>query len=119
MTINANTKIATILKQQPSALEAIISLSPKFTKLRNPLLRKLMASRTSIGMACRMGGCSLDDFFLKLEPLGFEADKEVSDVTDGSPAAMPAFMQSPVIKTAVEFDVRPIIEGGSLRQTVR
>ena len=43
MIINANTKIAAILKQHPDALEAIISLNPKFEKLRNPLLRKLMA----------------------------------------------------------------------------
>ena len=42
-TINANTKIASIIKQHPGALEAIVSLSPKFEKLRNPILRKFTA----------------------------------------------------------------------------
>jgi len=74
MTINANTKIAAILKQHPDALDAIVSISPKFEKLRNPLLRKIMAGRTSLAMASKIGGCSVNDFFVKLQPLGFEID---------------------------------------------
>ena len=76
MVINANTKISRILKENPEALEAIVSITPKFEKLRNPLLRKLMASRTSIGMASEIAGLDLDEFFQKLQPLGFQADKE-------------------------------------------
>ncbi|HRO73030.1 MAG TPA: DUF1858 domain-containing protein, partial [Saprospiraceae bacterium] len=73
-TINANTRISTLLKQHPDALEAIVSISKKFEKLRNPLLRKLMASRTSISMASKIGGCKVEDFFEKLKPLGFVID---------------------------------------------
>ncbi len=65
ISINANTKIAYLLKQHPDALEAIISISPKFNKLKNPLLRKLMAGRTSISMASKIGGCTVNDFFEK------------------------------------------------------
>ena len=79
MTINANTKISTLIKQHPDALEAIVSLSPKFTKLRNPILRKVIAARTSIAMASKFGGCTTDDFFNKLQPLGFEIDKTTND----------------------------------------
>ena len=53
-TINANTKIAAVIKQHPEAMEAIISISPRFEKLRNPLLRKLMAGRTSLAMASKL-----------------------------------------------------------------
>ena len=74
-TINANTKIAALIKQHPDALETIVGISPKFTKLRNPILRKVIAGRTSIAMASKLGGCSIDDFFNKLQPLGFEIDK--------------------------------------------
>ena len=63
MIINANTKISKILKQNPDALEAIISINPRFEKLRNPLLRKLMAARTSIGMASKIGGFDVENFF--------------------------------------------------------
>ena len=63
--INAHTKISTLLKDNPKALEAIISLSPKFNKLRNPILRKLMASRTSLAMASKIGGVPIEDFLNK------------------------------------------------------
>ncbi|MBK7226024.1 MAG: DUF1858 domain-containing protein [Saprospiraceae bacterium] len=76
-TINANTKISKIINEDPAALEAIISISPKFNKLRNPLLRKLIASRTSIAMASVIGACKVNDFFEKLKPLGFEIDETV------------------------------------------
>ena len=66
MTINAHTKIAHILKQNAQALDALISISPKFEKLRNPLLRKVMAGRTTLAAASKLGGCSMEDFFKKL-----------------------------------------------------
>jgi uncharacterized protein (DUF2249 family) len=74
MLINEQTKIATLLKHHPDALETIVALSPDFKKLRNPLLRKLMAGRTSIAMASKIGGCTPNDFFKALEPLDFRAD---------------------------------------------
>ena len=87
--INLNTKIGYIIKQNPSALDAIVSISPKFNKLKNPLLRKLMAPRTSINMASKIGGCSINDLFDKLEPLGFNIDRNVkideSEIEANSP----------------------------------
>lgn len=60
MIINSNTKISALIKQNPDALEVVISISPKFVKLRNPLLRKVIAGRTSITMASKLGGCTVD-----------------------------------------------------------
>ena len=74
MTINLNTKIDAIIKLHPDALEAIVSINPKFEKLRNPILRKLMAGRASIAMASKIAGCDANKFFEKLKPLGFEID---------------------------------------------
>lgn len=113
MLINANTKIAKILKQNEAALDAIISITPKFEKLRNPLLRKLMAGRTSIAMASKISGCSVHDFFEKLKPLGFEVDTEVPiDETDVIPNLPPAFMNTLKPEDITELDVRPVIESG-------
>ncbi len=110
--INSNTKIAVLLKERPEALEAIISISPKFNKLRNPLLRKLMAGRTSISMASKIGGCSVNDFFDKLQPLGFTIDRDavVEDVEEQKET--PAFMAHLAADTIVELDVRADIESG-------
>ena len=93
MIINERTKIAQLLKHHPDALETIVSIAPDFKKLRNPILRKLMAGRTTIAMASKIGGCKPEDFFKALAPLGFEADskktvsslcysKNVSDFAD-------------------------------------
>lgn len=112
ITINANTKIAAILKQHPDALEAIISISPKFNKLRNPLLRKLMASRTSVNMASKVAGCQVDDFFEKLKPLGFVADKTAAIEKEEVPETAPSFIQNIKNEEVVELEVRPVIESG-------
>jgi len=111
--INANSKIATILKAHPNALEVIISISPKFNKLRNPLLRKIMAARTSIHMASKVAGCSITDFYTKLRPLGFIID-ETSSAENEVPAqtSAPNFMQNINNLQVDVLDVRPIIEGG-------
>ena len=69
ISISAHTKIATILKQHPGALEAIVAISPRFEKLRNPVVRKLMAGRATIAMASKIGGCTVNDFYKKLQIL--------------------------------------------------
>jgi len=112
MIINANTKISKILKQNPEALEAIISITPKFEKLRNPLLRKLMAARTSIGMASNIAGISVEKFFEKLHPLGFEPDRETRPESNAERPKLPAFFNSLKPEQIIDLDVRPIMDGG-------
>jgi len=112
MIINANTKIAAVLKQHPDALEAIISISPKFEKLRNPLLRKLMAGRASISMASKIGGCSVNDFFIKLKPLGFEIDSDTAPLKDEK-KKLPGFITSIKKDQIIDLDVRPVLSSGT------
>jgi uncharacterized protein (DUF2249 family) len=111
MQINEKTKIGKILKFHPDALESIISVNPIFEKLRNPVLRKLMAGRTSIAMAARVGGCSSADFFDALRPLGFVSvrDEASKDRDDNGHNDRP-FEVKP--EAVVTMDVRPILAGG-------
>ena len=111
MTINANTKIAPILKQNPKALDAIISVDKKFEKLRNPLLRKVMAGRTTLVAASKLAGCSIDDLFEKLEPLGFEIDRDTI-AADERNKKIPDFIASLKKEQLAELDVRPVIASG-------
>src|ERR1039457_1323411 len=107
MLININTKIAALLKHNPLALDAIITINPKFEKLRNPLLRKLMAGRTSILRASKIAGCQPEDFFVKLNPLGFEmehAEPNANPTND----EVPLFLKNIEPEQIVAFDVRPI-----------
>jgi len=111
MTINANTKIAPILKQHPNALDAIISIDKKFEKLRNPLLRKVMAGRTTLVAASKLAGCSVEDFFKKLEPLGFEIDRNTIAIEERK-KSVPSFITSLKKEQLAELDVRPVIASG-------
>lgn len=112
LVINADTRIAVLLRGHPGALEAIIRLSPKFNKLRNPLLRKLMASRTTIRMASRIGGCTPADFFRELAPLGFAADHAAAAQAEAGPVPPPPFMAQLGDGPHAELDVRPLLEAG-------
>jgi len=111
MTINAATKISAILKANPAALEAIISVSPKFEKLRNPILRKVMAGRTSLAMAAKVGNCRVTDFFHKLKPLGFETD-DITVVETEDKKPLPDFISSLKKEQIIDLDVRPVIASG-------
>ena len=110
MIINANTTIAAVLKQHPEALEAIIRIHPRYSKLRNPLLRRLMAGRTTLAMAAKIGSCTVDDFFNKLSELGFQADKAVVALTDKK--EIPAFMHALKQEDLSVLDVRPVMASG-------
>lgn len=112
MTINANTKISTIIKQRPEALEVIIGISPKFEKLRNPLLRKLLASRASLEAASKIGGCSIDAFFDKLQPLGFVAEKTIPE-PKAEKEEFPEQLRNLKPEQIVQLDVRPLLALGN------
>lgn len=110
--ISANTKIAHLLKAHPDALEAIISIDQKFDKLRNPLLRKELAGRTTIAMASKMAGCQIDDFFSKLKPLGFEIDTETKPVVEEK-KELPSFITTLTKNKIIDFDVRELLASGN------
>jgi uncharacterized protein (DUF2249 family) len=113
MKINAQTKIAALLKHHPEALEAIITISPDFKKLRNPILRKLMAGRTSILMASKIGKCTPNDFFKVLKPLGFEVDTELTPTTEEKlPEHMPIYLRQLTEDKIIDFDVREMLASG-------
>jgi len=110
MLIDKNTKIGKILKAHPEALGHIISMNPIFEKLRNPVLRKLMANRTSIAMAAKVGNLVPADFFKALEPLGFEFQISESNQAPPQPNhAEPFDIKSQHI---ISMDVRPILANG-------
>jgi TusA-related sulfurtransferase len=108
MTINSDTKIAAIIKFHPSALETIISINPTFEKLRNPFLRKVMAGRTSISTAAKIARCTVEDFYTKLEPLGYIIERKKS-TSKSTKNKMPSFISALNKKDIVILDVRPIL----------
>ncbi|QCX52304.1 DUF2249 domain-containing protein [Elizabethkingia sp. JS20170427COW] len=114
MLINEQTKIAALLKHHPDALETIVAIAPDFKKLRNPILRKLMAGRTSIAMASKIGGVKPEDFFTALAPLGFETEGKIVEETS-LPISQPKpeYLQNLPKEKLVDFDVRAMLASGN------
>jgi uncharacterized protein (DUF2249 family) len=111
MTINSQTRISTILRKSPLSLYAIVKLSPKFSKLRNPVLRKIMAPRVSIAQAAKIGGCTPQHFFDLLKPLGFVADDNSSEkVNTIYNNEKPNWIINADNSQIKLLDVRPILE---------
>lgn len=71
MEIKDDTRISQLVKQDKRSIDALARLAKPFEKLRNPILRRALAGRTSLKQAARMGKCSVADLAEALRPLGF------------------------------------------------
>ncbi|GGB03370.1 DUF2249 domain-containing protein [Puia dinghuensis] len=107
--INGNTRLSTIIKANKDSIEAIASLSRPLEKLRNPVLRRVMAPRVTIAEAAKIGGCSPEDFRKALAALGFQWEEEAPPVSDPPDMQEMAVLQR---ATIYRFDVRNMIGEG-------
>lgn len=64
--INKETKIGSLVKDYPYLKDFLLSTSPKFEKLKSPILFKTMASLATIEMISERGGFEISDFIHKL-----------------------------------------------------
>ena len=117
MELSATTRISTILRENPAAIEAIVSINKHFEKLRNPVLRKVLASRVTIADAARIGKCRVEDFYEKLQPLGFSVASKPTYNKRAIPMETdilerPAFMTNLKATDTIVLDVRDTIAKG-------
>lgn len=113
MTIYPDTKIASVIKHHKGSIEAIASLAKPFTKLRNPVLRKVLAARTTLADAARIGGCDIEALGAVLKPLGFELIAEPEKHHTGA-GALAASVSRPERAHLIEqvLDVREDLASG-------
>jgi len=84
--ITPKTKVARLLEDYPQLEQVLIEVSPTFSKLRNPVLRRTIARVTSLSRAAEVAGISARDLVVRLrEAAGLEID-DVTDVDDEAPA---------------------------------
>ncbi len=94
MEINARTKIDDLLKQYPFLLDFLITLSPHFKNLKNPLIRKTMGKVATLKQAADIGGLDVDGLVEKLNAeIGRHAAK-----TDGGGAATDDEQRQAILK---------------------
>jgi hypothetical protein len=60
MEINAETKIHDLLKKHPDLVDFLITVSPKFKALKNPIMRQTVGKVATIGKAAAVGGLEPD-----------------------------------------------------------
>ncbi len=116
MKINSGTKISVIIAHNKEAIEAIASVNPHFNKLRNPILRRILAPRVSIADAARIGKCNPNVLLQKLQNIGFEIDKSGNETITEEKIQhqQPELIQHAISKNSViSFDVRPMLEAGN------
>lgn len=113
MKISADTKISAILKANPASLETIVSIDKHFEKLRNPVLRKVLAPRVTIAEAAKIGKCSVETFFEKLKAIGFEIEDTVdTKINSSAEISIPEFVVSSNETNTHKLDVRLEISSG-------
>lgn len=105
--ITANTKISAIINANPGAIDAIACINPHFNKLKNPVLRKILAARVTIADAAKIGKCAVEDIFNKLRPLGFIIEYEHTKPENVSPE-----QEKTTRPFSAQLDVRADINNG-------
>src|SRR5690625_7370785 len=93
MKFNENTKISDIIQKNKSSIDAIASIAPPLKRLKNPILRKVMASRVTVREAAKMGGCTMEDFIRVLQHLGYAYIPEQEGSTHGPAEETPDWLR--------------------------
>jgi hypothetical protein len=120
MKINADTRISDLIKENKESIDAIASLAKPLEKLKNPILRKVMASRVTIAEAAKMGSCKIEDFARALQPLGFEFITTFINSENGLKET-PSWLKELPYQNIENFDVREILQAGKdpLKQIIQ
>jgi hypothetical protein len=107
--IAAGTKVAALLSEHPELEDLLISMSPAFIKLRNPVLRRSVARVATLRQAAAVGRLDVADLVNELRvavgqtPLADIADDEVEYF--GPPPEW--FEHAAVVKVLREQDIDP------------
>ena len=115
MQINAKTKIDEMLKQYPFLEDFLITLSPKFKGLKNPIMRKTMGKVASLEMAASISGLKLDSLIASLTA---EIEKQSGSVDTAGEAA-PASQGEPLTdpkerQAALKGIIKDLHDGGDM-----
>ncbi len=129
--ITKDWKVSKVLEEYPQTLEVFVAATPHFKKLRNPLLRKVLAARVTVQQAANIGGVEVEELLRKLNAsIGVEYVPQNSAPADrpGEHAEEFEHVNRAIVETIareeVVLDVRPIISSGFdplkvILQTVR
>lgn len=106
MPVSPNMKVYDLLKTHPELLDTLVEQSPHFSRLRNPVLRRVLPRLVTVAQAAAMGGLEPAALVRNLNRALGEADAEVGPIDLGSMADTPPPPWYETAPIAVTLDVR-------------
>lgn len=111
MKITEKSKISDLINHDEGVIDIIAAINKNFKKLKNPILRKVLAPRVNIAQAAKIGGVSPSVILQSLERLGFELDNTKPIEQNEKP--IQENKQEMKHMETITLDVRPILENGT------
>ncbi len=108
--INLQTKVADLLESYPYLEDKLIELSPIFSKLRNPILRRTVAKVTNLQQAAEIAKISPPKLIKELRSVAGLDNLEIDVELDESENNSPVWFNEN--KISLYYDARPVIAAG-------
>lgn len=112
MDINLHIKVSDLLDAYPHLESTLLELSPAFSKLRNPILRRTVAKVTTLQQAAKVAGISpilLLETLRQAVGLPIDNSNESIDIENEQKDKPEWFSETNI---TIRFDARPIIVSG-------
>jgi len=115
MIINKNTRISTLIKENRETIDVIGSIDKNFLKLKNPILRKVLAPRVTIVDAAKVGGIEIEVLVNKLEGIGFEFESDLTNIPNKTTQKISSNVAAQLknVENMKTLDVRPTLDSGT------
>ncbi|PJB77191.1 MAG: hypothetical protein CO090_09245 [Acidobacteria bacterium CG_4_9_14_3_um_filter_49_7] len=107
--ITPDTKVGALLDDFPELEPVLMELSPKFEKLKNPVLRRTVAKVATLRQVAKVGGVPLPRLINELRRAAGMDQMEVEESVTGETSPPPWFAPETVYET---LDIRPFIDSG-------
>jgi uncharacterized protein (DUF2249 family) len=110
--ITPETRVGALLDRFPELEGELLSMSPEFERLRNPVLRKTVAKVATLRQVAQVGKVPLAELINRLRAAaGLEgAELAEAEAGTGEPAATPGWFSPGAV--AKSLDARPLLSAG-------
>lgn len=110
MDITPDTKIGPLLDAYPQLEDMLLSMSPSFAKLKNPVLRRTVAKVATIRQVAKVGNLPLGKLVNELRAAVGQGRIDVSLDSSATATPRPDWLDESKVSDA--FDARPMIDAG-------
>jgi DUF438 domain-containing protein len=118
MRIDSRTKLDDLLKKYPFLLDFLAGLSPRFAKLRNPIMRKTIGRVATLHQIAGYGDLPLSGLLLKIQAEIKRGANEDVEVDAGAASPEPIDIKE-ARQEVLKDIIRELHEGGDLEEQKR